>query len=232
MTNEQLLFGLVWYIVFLLSLTFHEAAHAWAAKLLGDPTAYYGGQVTLNPIPHIQREPFGTIVIPALSYFFSGWMMGWASAPYDPYWAVRYPRRAALMALAGPLANLFLVALAVVVVRVAIATGAVAEVPSLDLLMQAAFGQPSELPKPLILIGMLLFLNLLLFFFNLLPLPPLDGAAVVQLLMRHETAIRWQIAMRQPHFAMLGIIAAWAVFSRLWPTLQRAFEALFWPAVA
>ena len=84
----------------------------------------------------------------------------------------------------------------------------------------------------LVLLLVLLFLNLLLFFFNLLPLPPMDGSAVVQLLMRHETAVRWQIAMRQPHFAMLGLIAAWAVFSRLWPTLQHAFEALFWPAVA
>ncbi len=234
MTNEQLLFGLVWYIVFVLSLTLHEAAHAWAAKLLGDPTAYFGGQVTLNPVPHIQREPFGTIVIPALTYYFSGWMMGWASAPYDPYWAVRYPRRAALMALAGPLANLFLVMLALAVLHVAVATGAVPALPPLRDLIVAAQGVElaDPMPKPVILLGMVLFLNLLLFFFNLLPLPPLDGSAVVQLLMRHETAIRWQIAMRQPHFAMLGLIAAWAVFTKIWPTLQQAFEALFWPAVA
>jgi Zn-dependent protease len=232
MPNEQLLFGLIWYMVFILTITFHEAAHALAAKLLGDPTAYYGGQVTLNPLPHIQREPFGTILMPALSYMFTGWMMGWASAPYDPFWAARYPRRAALMALAGPLANLLLVFLAIGLVRLAVATGAVEQLPSLDDLVIAALGRPSELPKPLILLGIVLFLNLLLFFFNLLPLPPLDGSAVIQLLMRNETALRWQMAMRQPHFAMLGMIAAWAVFSRVWPTLYGAFKLVFWPDVA
>jgi Zn-dependent protease len=231
MTNEALLFGLVWYMVFLVSLTFHEAAHAWAAKLLGDPTAYYGGQVTLNPVPHMQREPFGTIIMPVLSYALGGWMMGWASAPYDPYWAARYPRRAALMALAGPLANLLLVVLAVAVLRVAVATGAAPELSSLNVLFEAALGSQDNLPKPLVLVGIMLFLNLVLFFFNLLPLPPLDGSAVVQLLMRHETAIRWQIIMRQPHFAMLGIIAAWAVFGKVWQMLQPAFEVI-WDGLA
>ena len=95
------LFGL-WYVAFLFSLTVHEASHALAALKLGDPTAYRGGQVTLNPLPHMRREPFGTIVVPALSYIFAGWMMGWASAPYDPVWADRHPRRAGWMALAGP----------------------------------------------------------------------------------------------------------------------------------
>ena len=76
-----------WYAVFIVSLTFHEAAHALAAWKLGDPTAYEAGQVTLNPLPHIEREPMGTILVPILTFF----MMGWASAPYDPYWAIRHP---------------------------------------------------------------------------------------------------------------------------------------------
>ena len=88
----------VWLIVFVVSITAHEAAHAWAAWLGGDPTAYRGGQVTLNPIPHMRREPFGTILFPLLSFLWltPGWMMGWASAPYDPFWEDRHPRRAAL----------------------------------------------------------------------------------------------------------------------------------------
>ncbi len=89
--------GAVWYVVFLLSLTCHEAAHALAAKIGGDLTAFHAGQVTLDPTPHIRREPFGTILFPLLSFLLSsgGWMIGWGSAPYDPTWQQRYPRRAA-----------------------------------------------------------------------------------------------------------------------------------------
>ena len=109
--------GLIYYVVFLFSTTLHEAAHAWAALHLGDPTAYHGGQVSLDPRPHIQREPFGMVALPLISVVLSGWPFGFASAPYDPHWAMRYPRRAAWMALAGPGGNLLLVAGAVVLIR-------------------------------------------------------------------------------------------------------------------
>src|SRR4029079_1870277 len=114
-TPDFLVLGLGWYAVFLIAITCHEAAHAWAAKLLGDTTAYSEGQVTLNPAPHILREPIGTILLPLVTYLLSGRMLGWASAPYDPHWAQQYPRRALLMAMAGPLANLLLVIVAAVV---------------------------------------------------------------------------------------------------------------------
>src|SRR5215475_8256070 len=97
------------YVVFLYSTVLHEAAHAWAAHRLGDDTAYRGGQVSLDPTPHIKREPWGMVLIPILSFLMGGWMIGWASAPYDPEWARMYPRRAGMMAVAGPVANLLLV---------------------------------------------------------------------------------------------------------------------------
>src|SRR4051812_6354787 len=87
----------IWYVIFLLSLTIHEAAHALVALWGGDDTAYRGGQVTLNPWPHIRREPMGMVFMPLLTYFVSGWMIGWASAPYNPIWGMRYPRRQAAM---------------------------------------------------------------------------------------------------------------------------------------
>src|SRR3989442_3755228 len=118
---ETLALGFIWYAVFLFSTTCHEAAHALAAKLGGDPTAFHGGQVTLNPIPHIRREPVGTVVSPILSYLFGGWMICWASAPYDPAWQQRYPRRAACMALASPAANFLLVLAAAAAIRIGIA---------------------------------------------------------------------------------------------------------------
>ena len=101
--------AIVYYVVFVFSVTVHEAAHAAAALLGGDATAYEGGQVSLDPIPHMRREPFGMVLLPLASVFMSGWPWGYASAPFDPAWAERHPRRAAWMALAGPGANLAIV---------------------------------------------------------------------------------------------------------------------------
>jgi Zn-dependent protease len=106
---DSLAEGLTAFVVFLFSTTLHEAAHAWAALRGGDPTAYRGGQVSLDPRPHIRREPLGLVVLPIITALVSGWPMGFASAPYDPQWAQRHPTRAALMSLAGPAANLALV---------------------------------------------------------------------------------------------------------------------------
>ena len=92
----------VWYLVFLFSVTFHEYAHARVAALFGDRTAHAGGYVTLDPTPHLKRSPVGLIIIPILTYLQVGWMMGWASAPYDPEWARSHPKREMLMAAAGP----------------------------------------------------------------------------------------------------------------------------------
>ena len=123
MPNVDLASALVYYLVFLYSTTVHEASHAWAAKLGGDLTAYHGGQVSLDPRPHIKREPIGMLVLPIVSALLSGWPMGFASAPYDPAWAMRHPKRAAWMALAGPGANLLLVILADLAIRVGIMAG-------------------------------------------------------------------------------------------------------------
>ena len=108
MDAEILVRGVLWYVVFLFSATAHEAAHAWAARRGGDSTAYVGGQVSLDPIPHIRQEPFGMVVIPILSFVLNrfDWMIGWASTPYNLAWALRHPTKAAWMSLAGPISNL------------------------------------------------------------------------------------------------------------------------------
>ena len=108
------------YVAFLFSVTLHEAAHAWAAQRGGDLTAYLGGQVSVDPIPHIRREPFGMVVLPLISLAIFNFPFGFASAPYDPVWARNHPRRAAWMALAGPAANLLLVLVAALIIRFAV----------------------------------------------------------------------------------------------------------------
>jgi len=84
LSPEMLVMGFISYVVFLFSTTCHEASHALVAKLGGDSTAALGGQVSLNPIPHIRRSLFGMVVFPIASFLLSGGMIGWASAPYDP----------------------------------------------------------------------------------------------------------------------------------------------------
>ncbi len=157
---------------------FEVAAHAFAAMKLGDKTAYRGGQVSLDPVPHIRREPIGMVVIPFLSYLAGGWMIGWASVPLDPFWAERYPKRAALMALAGPAANFALLLTAGLLLRLGLSRGWFIPPESIkfvEVTLAAANGF-----KPLAIVLSILFtLNLVLFVFNTIPLPPLDGSSII-----------------------------------------------------
>lgn len=180
---DQLMVGAMWYLIFLFATTLHEAAHAWAALRLGDATAYHGGQVSLDPWPHIRREPVGMVLLPIVSLLATGWPLGWASAPYDRDWADRWPRRAALMALAGPAANLLLVAVAAAGIRAGMSLGAFhapAQVRMSIVTSAVSGGFPYCLARTL---SMMFSLNLVLAVFNLLPLPlpPLDGSAAIAL---------------------------------------------------
>ncbi len=206
----------LWYAAFLLSLTCHEAAHAAVAYWGGDETAYRAGQVSLNPLPHLRREPVGAVLVPLASFFYTagGWMMGWASAPYDPSWEARHPRRAAAMAAAGPAANLLLAAAAFGILRFGLETGwwaAAAETWRLDQLVvcHVPGGWSEGLGR---LASVVLVLNLALFVFNLIPVPPLDGASVAGgALPRLRPAFE---AMRGPG-GWIGLMAAWLVFPKL-----------------
>ena len=198
---QLLAYGFVWYVAFLFSTTCHEAAHALVAKMGGDDTAARGGQVSLNPVPHIQREPWGMVVIPILSFIFTRGMIGWASAPFDPEWERRHPRRAALMALAGPAANYTLMLLAVVGLRTGRSMG--------WLQVNPETGQPG-----LAMVTLFIFfsLNLLLGTFNLLPVPPLDGSAGIMLFMSESRAQRYLDWLRGNSFAMVGLLVGLLVF--------------------
>ena len=214
--ESMMALGVLWYVVFLMAITFHEGAHALAAKWGGDLTAFRAGQVTLSPLPHLQREPFGTILIPILSYVFSGWMIGWASAPYDPEWQRRYPRRAGWMALAGPAANALLTLLAAILLRTGLANGFFTRPPEGFRFTQMVVSSDPGLGSALAtFLSILLMLNLLLGIFNLLPVPPLDGNTAVTLLMSEEMSRRFTEFTHNPTFSMMGILLAWMVFGRI-----------------
>jgi Zn-dependent protease len=215
MPTPDLALGAIWYLVFLFSTTCHEAAHALAAKWGGDLTAFEGGQVTLNPVPHIQRSPFGMVVMPVLSYVLGGWMIGWASAPYDPSWQRRHPHRAAWMALAGPAANFTLMLLAALGILTGIALGYFLPPTSISGFSQLAVGASGEPTFLTSALSIFFVLNLLLGSFNLLPVPPLDGHAGIMLLMKERFALRYLDFVHNGSFALIGLLIAWQAYGRI-----------------
>ena len=152
--------------VLVASLSFHEAAHAWTANQLGDPTARAMGRLSLNPAVHI--DPIGTLLFPLVAITTGLPVIGWAKpVPVDPRY-LRSPRRDfAIIAAAGPASNLVLAC---------VAAGALALLPHV---------QPGDitgravLSAPLQILRLAVVLNVLLAVFNMLPVPPLDGGNVL-----------------------------------------------------
>ena len=212
----------LWYMAFVLSATCHEAAHALVAYRGGDSTAYLGGQVTLDPRPHIKREPIGMIALPLVSFFLQhgDWMIGWASAPYNPYWANRYPRRAFAMSMAGPAANFALVALFLLIHNILVwqgwtgtPTGAIPFVyeggqPFVDMLAGFCL--------------LMVLLNTILGVFNLIPVPPLDGFSVFGILLTREQYQQVSDFVRQ--WWILGLLVAWHLFGLFFVHVRALFR--------
>lgn len=213
---------LSWYLVFLFSLVAHEASHALAAWKLGDSTAYDGGQVTLDPTPHIKREPFGTVVVPLIAFVSQGWMIGWASAPYNRAWARLYPKRAALMALAGPSANLLIVIIAFGLMKAGLAADLFTTPLSVSLQKVVVATEPNWSYAAAQILSIAFSLNLILFLFNLVPLPPLDGSSIIKLVLPDGVQARYDDLVSHPAAAWGGIIAAWWLFPIVGVPILRA----------
>lgn len=184
MDVSLLLNGLLFYLCFIPVLTFHEFAHAWVAMKCGDDTAKNLGRVSLNPIVHM--ELIGTVVLPLLGIYLSiansalaGFIIGWGKpVPVDPS-NLRNPRRDdTLIALAGPGINLVLAFLLMGVAKIAVMIKAGGALQVGEVLLNMSF--------------MLVTVNLVLAFFNLLPIPPLDGSHVLKnaINMSYETYYR------------------------------------------
>jgi Zn-dependent protease len=177
-------FGLILFQVIVLVLAFsvHESAHAYMAMRLGDPTAYMLGRVTLNPLKHL--DPLGSVVVPLISLFYGGFLIGWAKpCPVTPRNFKNYRRDDILVSLAGPTSNLAMALLALVLLVVVKHLGGDTSIAAAQ---AVAMHVPDVDPTGLRLFPVALFLyygvtiNLLLFVFNLFPIPPLDGSHVLR----------------------------------------------------
>jgi Zn-dependent protease len=176
----------VYALPVLFAITLHEAAHAYAARYFGDNTAYAQGRMTLNPLSHV--DLFGTIIIPIALYMTSGFVFGYAKPVPVQFGNLRNPKRdMAWVALAGPGAN-FIMALLWLILAVVLVAMNVGE----------------EFPHKVAQAGIVT--NLLIFAFNLFPLPPLDGGRVVTSMLPHRLAFRFAKIEPYGFFILLALL--------------------------
>jgi len=144
--------------VLITSVIIHEVSHGYVAEHLGDPTARLAGRLTLNPLAHL--DLVGSFIVPTITFFLGGFIFGWAKpVPYNPY-NLRDPRTGgAIIAAAGPFANIIIALIFGLLIR---------------------FSTVLHLPDTFLPIaGLIVLLNIILAFFNLLPIPPLDGSKIL-----------------------------------------------------
>lgn len=156
----------IWVLPVLFAITLHEVAHGWMAERLGDKTARRLGRISLNPVRHI--DPVGTVAVPLMLFFTSGMIFGWARPVPVTWQNLRNPKRdMALVAAAGPGANLVMAIAWTLVAKLAV-----------------MFSLPSVATQGVVMMGLAgLQINIVLMVLNLLPLPPLDGSRIVSSLL-------------------------------------------------
>ncbi|MFA7216479.1 MAG: site-2 protease family protein [Candidatus Paceibacterota bacterium] len=156
--------------VLIFSVIIHEVSHGYAAYLQGDNTAKFQGRLSLNPLVHL--DLFGSIILPTISYLFGGFIIGWAKpVPFNPYNLRNQKWGEAIVAFAGPLSNISLALVFGLLLR---------------------FGILASLGSGFVFIAtIIVFINLILAVFNLIPIPPLDGSKILfSLLPRNMVSVR------------------------------------------
>lgn len=188
-------------VLVMFSATLHEVAHGFAAYKLGDPTAKMAGRLTLNPKAHL--DPVGSIVLPLMMAIAGGPIFAFAKpVPYNPN-NLRHPvRDEVLVALAGPACNILQALAGTVVVRI------------LWFYVYPAVGASLALTYAGYIFSSYVYINLVLAFFNLIPLPPLDGSAIISPLLHGQARIKYYEIQ---HYAMPVLLIAMYVLPMVLP---------------
>jgi len=189
-------FKLFLYVIIILSAVFHEFSHGWMAYQLGDPTAKNQGRLTLNPLKHI--DPMGTVILPLFLLFFAGAFIGWAKpVPYNPHNLKDQKWGSSKVALAGPGANFLIAILVAVIIRF---------VPISQSLFMA--------------LSWIIYINIFLALFNLIPIPPLDGSKLLMDLFPQKTKQFLQMGF-------VGVFLAIFIAILILPSIAQIIFRLF-----
>ncbi len=179
--------------VLIVSIVLHEVAHGYAANWLGDPTARLAGRLTINPVSHI--DPMGSIIVPAMLFLTNaGFMFGWAKpVPYNPYNLRNQKWGEAFVAFAGPGANFILALIFAILIN-----------------FRTTLGLDSSFVD---LATYIVFINVFLGCFNLIPVPPLDGSKVIEPFLPRSLAMRYrELGDKMSQFGIMGSILILTVF--------------------
>jgi Zn-dependent protease len=223
------------FVILIFSLCVHECAHAWTASLLGDQTARMQGRVTLNPMAHV--DPIGTLLFPGLMIFgpflglsfFGGMLVGWAKpTPVITRNFRHIVRDDNLTTLAGPASNL-LIALAafttLAVMAVSIPNGRMIVVSSFIYSLSPG-GEAA--PQPLVLLcSLTILINLSLFIFNLLPIPPLDGSHFVRNALPYNAVQAYDRIGGWISYLLMIFVGGFILRALLFPALRLVLTALY-----
>ncbi len=199
----------------IISIVLHEVAHGYAANALGDPTARLSGRLSLNPLVHI--DLLGSVIVPGLLFFSnSGFLFGWAKpVPYNPYNLRNQKWGEALVAAAGPATNILLAFIFAIIIR---------------------FAVPLQLSDTFVsFASSIVYINLLLACFNMLPFPPLDGSKILMSILPFSAAEKYRQFVRAIEqygfvvtfiFIFIFIQIFWTPFSQFVATLFELFTGI------